>query len=203
MQCHQSNIQDGSPPKPTCFLQAHCLTIEKTPLLALFVLADLVYLRHARLPTVAAQAVKGEACSEYGASHRTGCAHTFIVQIFARVEQKSPASSRTGEGGAPAGASSGAAVLPRTPRVLLAENKPLFASRLQDSLTYVSRIKFPPTRPSDLRPVLGAPGGRFTVSQTRCTCGGELSSEADWDAKLVTEVSCECGFCCSVFSEVV
>eukprot|EP00903_Cladosiphon_okamuranus_P021995 g20222.t1 len=58
---------------------------------------------------------------------------------------------------------------------------------MQDSLTYISRIKFPPTRSPDMRPVVGTPGRKFTVSQTRCTCGCELTSEADCDAKLVTE----------------
>lgn len=95
-------------------------------------------------------------------------------------------------------------MLPRIPRVLLEEEASLYESRLQNSLVYMSRLKFPPARPSGLGRVEDKPGTRFTVSQTRCSCGGDLFPEGGVDAKLVTAVSCGFGLCCcSVIAEVV
>lgn len=147
-----------------------------------------VMLCHAPLHTFAAQAVKGEACSAYKERRRARCPHTLIVAIVARIGQNSTAASSTGEGGA-AGASSNDPELPRTPRVLLDSDAGFYDSKMQDTLVYMSRLKFPSTFPSGLGQVVGTAGTRFTVSQTRCTCWGELLPDGDVDAKLVTAVS--------------
>lgn len=145
---------------------------------------------------LAAQAAKGEACTENTERHRQRCVHTLIVALFSGVGQHSTASPGTGEGAA-AGEPSGGSLLPRTPRALLEDDEALYCRRLQDTLVYMSRHQFPPAVPSGLRQVVAEPGTRFTVSQTRCTCGGELRSEGGVeDAKLVTEVSSGFGLCC-------
>lgn len=153
-------------------------------------------------PYVPAQAVKGEACTEFKAKRRARCAHTLAVAVFSRIGLDSTASS-TGEGGA-AGGSSGGSGLPRTPTVFLDRDAASYISRLKGMLTYIQRLALPPTRPSGLARLSEEPAKRFTVSQTQCTCGGKLILQAVEDAKLVTEVSCGFGlWYCSGFSQVV
>lgn len=154
-------------------------------------------------PHVPAQAVKGEPCTENKNKKRARCAHTLVVAIFSRIGLGSTASS-TGEGGAAAGASSGGSALPRTPQVLLDSDAESYRSKLEDMLTYIRRFALPPTAPSGLARLSETPARRLMVSQTKCTCGGELLPEADVKATLVTEVRRGFGLCfCSGFSKVV
>lgn len=138
-------------------------------------------------PYVPAQAVKGEACTENKARKRSRCVHTLTVAIFSGIGLGSTASS-TVEGGAAAGASSGGSVVPRTPRLLLAQDAESYASRLADTLAYIQRSALPSTAPSGLSRLPDKPPSRFVVSQTKCTCGGELLPGHDVDGTLVTEV---------------
>ncbi|CAB1101678.1 unnamed protein product [Ectocarpus sp. CCAP 1310/34] len=86
--------------------------------------------------------------------------------------------------------------LPRTPRVFLDSDAESFCSKLADMLTYMRRLALPPTAPSGLARISVTPARRLVVSQTKCTCGGELLPEADVNATLVTEVERrKCGTC--------
>lgn len=144
------------------------------------------------LHTLPAQAVKGEACSEFQAKRRARCAHTLLVAILlSRIGPESTASS-TGEGGG-AGASPAGSTVQRTQELLLKDDRDGYNARLSDMLFYISRHRLPYPCPIGLPPLSTEPARIFTISQTTCTCGGKLLSEPDVDGKLVMQASCVFG----------
>lgn len=76
----------------------------------------------------------------------------------------------------------------RTPQVLLKDDSVSYCSKMQDLVLYISRHQFPTSCPSNLDPVMAAPGETSGVSQQKCTCGSVLFAFGDQGAKLIIEV---------------